>query len=136
MVRHENHKVGLQYASSAQGMFLGRSFFSFHMGDAISVCPFYCSRADIAPSEYVPIHWAFYPPKDPEQLRRVYDLGYRDTLTWLKKHGQIPYGAGLLHFTSSYPLQSSRLGAFDWKCTEQCGLKLACALFRELPGLM
>ena len=74
-------------------MFLGRSFFSFHMGDAISVCPFYCSRADIAPSEYVPLHWAFYPPKDPEQLRRVYDLGYRDTLTWLKKHGQIPYGA-------------------------------------------
>ena len=74
-------------------MFLGRSFFSFHMGDAISVCPFYFSRADITPSEYVPLHWAFYPPKDPEQLRRVYDLGYRDTLTWLKKNGQIPYGA-------------------------------------------
>ena len=85
----------LTMVSGRQGMFLGRSFFSFHMGDAISVCPFYCSRADIAPSEYVPLHWAFYPPKDPEQLRRVYDLGYRDTLNWLKKHGQIPYGAQL-----------------------------------------
>ena len=39
------------------------------------------------------MYWAFFPPKDPNQLRRVYDLGYRDTLHWLKQHGHIPYGA-------------------------------------------
>ena len=74
-----------------KGVWLGRAFFSFHMGDAISVCPFYFSRADITPSEYVPFWWAFYPPPT-DKLRRVYHLGYRDALTWLQLHGQIPYG--------------------------------------------
>lgn len=61
------------------------------MSDAISVCPFYFSRADITPSEYVPFWWAFYPPPT-EKLRKVYHLGYRDALTWLAENNQIPYG--------------------------------------------
>ena len=61
------------------------------MGDAISVCPFYFSRADITPSEYVPFWWAFFPPPR-EKLRKVYELGYRDALNWLKEHQQVPLG--------------------------------------------
>lgn len=29
----------------------------------VVVCPFYSSRADIRPSKYVPMWWAFYPPQ-------------------------------------------------------------------------
>ena len=30
--------------------------------DIVVVCPFYSSRADIRPSKFVPIWWAFFPP--------------------------------------------------------------------------
>jgi hypothetical protein len=70
---------------------LGRSFFTLHLEDAISVCPFYSSRADIVPSRYVPPTWAAYPP-EPEKLGELYELGYRDALAWLLKNGKVPYG--------------------------------------------
>jgi hypothetical protein len=38
-----------------------------------SVCPFYSSRADIVPSQYVNPTWAAYPPK-PEKLGELYEL--------------------------------------------------------------
>ena len=37
---------------------MGRSFFTLHLEDAISVCPFYSSRADIVPSRWVNPTWA------------------------------------------------------------------------------
>eukprot|EP00884_Botryococcus_braunii_P000258 jgi/Botrbrau1/10232/Bobra.0362s0021.1 len=74
-----------------KGVFLGRSFFTLHMQDAISVSPFYMSRADIKPSRFVPPWWCALPPR-PERLQELYDLGYRDCLTWLQKNGRIPYG--------------------------------------------
>ena len=57
----------------------------------------------------VPMHWAFYPPRDPQQLRHVYDLGYRDTLSWLNKHGHIPYGA-LLTLQACWRCRLCKLG--------------------------
>ncbi|KAK9806909.1 hypothetical protein WJX72_007180 [[Myrmecia] bisecta] len=70
-----------------KGMLLGRSFFSLHTEDAVSVCPFYTSRADIKPSEYVPMWWALYPPS-PDKLKHVYELGYKDAKAWIRAHGR------------------------------------------------
>lgn len=70
---------------------LGRSFFTLHAEDAISVCPFYSSRADIRPSRYVNPLWAAYPPQ-PDKLADLYELGYRDALAWLLQHGKVPLG--------------------------------------------
>lgn len=73
-------------------MFLGRGFFSLHLQeDAISVSPYYMSRADIKPSRFVPPWWCALPPS-PDKLRELYDLGYRDCLAWLQKNGKLPYG--------------------------------------------
>ncbi len=74
-----------------QGVFLGRSFFTLHMQDAICVSPFYMSRADIKPSRYIPPWWCAIPPP-PERLQEMFELGYRDCLTWLAKNGKVPYG--------------------------------------------
>jgi hypothetical protein len=38
-----------------------------------SVCPFYSSRADIVPNQYVNPTWAAYPP-EPEKLGELYEL--------------------------------------------------------------
>ena len=40
-----------------------------------AVCPFYSSRADIRPSEYVNPLWAVLPPDD-QQLDKLFQLGY------------------------------------------------------------
>ena len=52
--------------------------------DLVVVCPFYSSRADIRPSKYVPLWWAFYPPQ-PYKLKELFELGYKDTLKWCDK---------------------------------------------------
>lgn len=52
-------------------MLLGRKFCSFHNGEVVSVCPFYCSRADIRPSRFVNPLWALFPPPR-EQLHSLY----------------------------------------------------------------
>lgn len=70
---------------------LGRSFFTLHAEDAISVCPFYSSRADIRPSRYVNPMWAVYPPPS-DQLADLYELGYKDALEWLLQNGKVPLG--------------------------------------------
>lgn len=37
-----------------QALFVGGNFLTMHNEDAISVCPFYMSRADIKPSKWIP----------------------------------------------------------------------------------
>eukprot|EP00193_Tetraselmis_chui_P018768 CAMPEP_0177774544 /NCGR_PEP_ID=MMETSP0491_2-20121128/13567_1 /TAXON_ID=63592 /ORGANISM="Tetraselmis chuii, Strain PLY429" /LENGTH=445 /DNA_ID=CAMNT_0019292937 /DNA_START=111 /DNA_END=1448 /DNA_ORIENTATION=+ len=65
-----------------RALLLGSSYFTYHDDASVTVCPFYCSRADIRPSEYVPVWWAFFPPS-PEDLWRVYELGQRDAMAWV-----------------------------------------------------
>lgn len=55
----------------------------------MSVCPFYFSRADLAPSRFVPPWWSALPPP-PAKLRAVCDLGYRDAARWLHAAGRLP----------------------------------------------
>eukprot|EP00960_Hanusia_phi_P054323 762619-Hanusia_phi.AAC.2 len=53
----------------------------------ITVTPFWFSRADIKPSQYVPIWWALYPPRV-EDFEWVYHLGYQDGMKWSMQHIQ------------------------------------------------
>ena len=48
------------------------------------VCPFYSSRADIRPSKFVPIWWAFFPP-EPYKLKELFELGQKDAHAWADK---------------------------------------------------
>lgn len=50
----------------------------------VVVCPFYSSRADIRPSKYVPLWWAFYPPQ-PYKLKELFELGHKDAHMWADK---------------------------------------------------
>ena len=52
--------------------------------DIVVVCPFYSSRADIRPSKFVPIWWAFFPP-EPYKLKELFELGQRDAHAWADK---------------------------------------------------
>ena len=52
--------------------------------DLVVVCPFYSSRANIRPSKYVPIWWAFYPPP-PYKLKELFELGQKDAHAWCDK---------------------------------------------------
>eukprot|EP00892_Ulva_mutabilis_P011905 jgi/Ulvmu1/9087/UM005_0182.1 len=65
-------------------MLLGRKFCAFHNGAVVSVCPFYCSRADIRPSRFVNPLWALFPPPK-QQLLELYRLGYDDAMRFLKR---------------------------------------------------
>jgi len=70
-----------------KGLSVGGTFSKIHNDVAeceatVTVCPFYCSRADIKPSRYIPPWWAFMPPSQKE-LEGVYNLGYTDTRDWL-----------------------------------------------------
>jgi len=47
----------------------------------ISVTPFWFSRADIKPSQYIPLWWALYPPRV-EDFEWVYHLGCHDGKVW------------------------------------------------------
>eukprot|EP00891_Asterochloris_glomerata_P002948 jgi/Astpho2/2948/fgenesh1_pg.00050_%23_180_t len=74
-----------------KGVLAGRRFLTMHNEQGISVCPFTMSRADITPSHWIPPWWAAYPPA-PEKLREVYQLGYRDAVTWLQTNGHLNLG--------------------------------------------
>ncbi|KDO23754.1 hypothetical protein SPRG_10531 [Saprolegnia parasitica CBS 223.65] len=52
----------------------------------VTVSPFYCTQADIKPSQYVPMWWAVYPPA-PESIQWLYELGKADAYAWAKKKG-------------------------------------------------
>ncbi|KAL0051560.1 hypothetical protein WJX82_009808 [Trebouxia sp. C0006] len=71
-----------------KAMLVGGNFLTMHNEDAISVCPFYMSRADIKPSKWIPPWWAAYPPT-PDKLDMLFALGFTDTLTWLKDNDKL-----------------------------------------------
>eukprot|EP01134_Creolimax_fragrantissima_P001855 CFRG1855T1 len=52
----------------------------------ITISPFYFHRADIKPSQYVPVWWAAYPPSELE-FERLFRLGYDDTVAWMTANG-------------------------------------------------
>ena len=73
-----------------KGILLGRRFTSLHQVEgAVSVSPFYASRATIAPSAFVPPWWGAYPPP-PEDLKWLFALGRRDAVAWLDAQGRLP----------------------------------------------
>lgn len=43
------------------------------------------SDTDIKPSRYVPLWWAFLPPKSSDTIDWLYNLGFQDMLTYLDK---------------------------------------------------
>ncbi|CAM9643182.1 unnamed protein product, partial [Phaeothamnion confervicola] len=56
-------------------------------GETVYVSAVYFSRADIKPSRYVPLWWAFFPPGDPATVEWQFDLGYRDALAYARGGG-------------------------------------------------
>nr|CCA22495.1 patatinlike phospholipase putative [Albugo laibachii Nc14] len=59
--------------------------------NTIRISPFYCTDADIRPSQYVPIWWAVYPPSQ-DDVRWLFDLGYADGLAWISRSGMSKEG--------------------------------------------
>ena len=51
------------------------------------VSPFYFSDTDIKPSRYVPLWWAFLPPKSGATVDWLYSLGFHDCLNYFEKRG-------------------------------------------------
>jgi hypothetical protein len=70
---------GFTDAELLSAMVFGTKFCSFHNGPGTSVCPFYCSRADVRPRRYINILWAVWPPT-PEELRGVFECASRAIL--------------------------------------------------------
>jgi len=64
--------------------------------ETITVSPFYFSDCDIKPSRYVPLWWAFLPPKSNDTVDWVYNLGYEDAMNYFDERN-IPY------FPTSFP---------------------------------
>ena len=65
----------------------GLTAFQPSLGEGtITVSPFYWAKADIIPSEYIPMIWAIYPPK-PDNVKKLYALGYRDAKRWWYERG-------------------------------------------------
>ncbi|KAG5183577.1 hypothetical protein JKP88DRAFT_263026 [Tribonema minus] len=58
-----------------------------NVAETIFVSPFYLVDADIKPSRYVPVWWAFLPPPHSGTIDWLYDLGYRDALLWMQRRG-------------------------------------------------
>ena len=54
------------------------------LNSTVTVSPFFCSSADIRPSRYVPIWWAFYPPRRAD-FEWIFELGYDDASSWLQR---------------------------------------------------
>ena len=55
---------------------------------AVRVTPFWFSRADIRPSQYIPLWWALYPPRR-QDFEWVFELGYRDGSDWVRRHAAV-----------------------------------------------
>lgn len=62
--------------------------------NSLTVSPFYFSNCDIRPSRYVPVWWAFIPPKNADTVDWLYALGYNDAMEYFDKVG-IPTTASL-----------------------------------------
>lgn len=46
--------------------------------DTLTVSPLFFSKCDIKPSRYVPLWWSFLPPKSPDAIDWLYNLGFED----------------------------------------------------------
>lgn len=68
-------------------MLLGTKFCKFHNGHVTSVCPFYWSRADIRPSQFVNPLWALFPPPR-EKLLDLYRYAAHSTPPQASAHLQ------------------------------------------------
>ncbi|TMW63301.1 hypothetical protein Poli38472_002242 [Pythium oligandrum] len=66
------------------GVFDFQPVFDAH---TVTVSAFYCTAADIKPSRYVPMWWAFYPPSQ-RDVEWLFELGYEDGLAWIAKTGK------------------------------------------------
>lgn len=67
---------------------------------AVTVSPFYCSRADIRPSRYVPMWWALFPPSV-AAMQELYELGFADAHRWVCAH---PERVGRVRLSAAGPL--------------------------------
>lgn len=88
--------------------------------DAVTVSPFYCSRADIRPSRYVPMRWALYPPSV-SAMQELFELGFADAHRWITAH---PERVGRVHPTAlhlSGPPQAKDGGAGSADAEEEAG---------------
>ncbi len=56
--------------------------------NVITVSPFYFANADIRPSHFIPVHWAFK-PKNRARHAALFDLGYNDTIDFLVRKGYV-----------------------------------------------
>ena len=91
----------------------------------VVVCPFYSSRADIRPSKYVPMWWAFFPP-EPYKLKELFELGQKDAHTWADKQDETsPSGSP----RSSAESDTSEDDEWEWRRRE----KAAAAAARTAP---
>ena len=80
----------------------------------VVVCPFYSSRADIRPSKYVPMWWAFFPP-EPYKLKELFELGQKDAHTWADKQDETsPSGSP----RSSAESDTSEDDEWEWRRRE------------------
>ncbi len=55
--------------------------------NTLTISPFYFSNCDIRPSRYVPLWWAFIPPKNADTVDWLYALGYNDAMEYFDKVG-------------------------------------------------
>lgn len=53
----------------------------------LTISPFYFSDCDIKPSRYVPLWWAFLPPRSSDTVDWLYSLGFHDTMTYFAQKG-------------------------------------------------
>ena len=81
--------------------------------DTITVSPFYFSDADIKPSRYVPLWWAFFPPQSKDTIDWLYALGYEDCASYLEKNipGLEMTRQGIQRNPHSYDVRSSMKSA-------------------------
>lgn len=56
--------------------------------NVITISPFYFANADIRPSQFIPVHWAFK-PKNRARHSALFDLGYNDTIDFLVRKGYV-----------------------------------------------
>ena len=87
----------------------------------VVVCPFYSSRADIRPSKYVPMWWAFFPP-EPYKLKELFELGQKDAHTWADKQDETsPSGSP----RSSAESDTSEDDEWEWRRREKAAAAAA-----------
>ncbi|KAH9119508.1 hypothetical protein LEN26_011591 [Aphanomyces euteiches] len=88
MLHHLQRGCTLAHAAIREWVIDGGLFEYQPILDAntVTVCPLYFSKADIRPSQYVPVWWGLL-PGDPIRFQWLYHLGKYDAYQWALKHG-------------------------------------------------